>query len=73
MDAIDTLFRKKTEEAGRILGAAATTNTTTLDERLPFEVNKVLGKIQEETVRRAKLSKRKPAKVDTVIKEDGDE
>lgn len=61
MDTIEQLFRLKTEEATRILANSSTKPTSTED--LPFEVNKVLGKIREETARRAKLSKRKPETV----------
>lgn len=64
MDAIENLFIKKTEEATRILAnAAAAKEKKEKDQsELPFEVNKVLRKINEETSRRAKLSKRKPLK-----------
>lgn len=64
MDAIENLFIKKTEEATRILANAASSKDKEKKDasELPFEVNKVIRKINEETSRRAKLSKRKPLK-----------
>lgn len=64
MDAIETLFSRKTEEATRILANAAAAKEKKEKDaaELPFEVNKVIKKINEETSRRAKLSKRKPLK-----------
>jgi hypothetical protein len=59
MDAIEQLFRLKSEEATRILAAKVAPEPEEASQSLPFEVNKVLGKIKEETARRAKLSKRK--------------
>jgi hypothetical protein len=57
-DAVEALFIKKTAEAAQIV--AANVQTSTVDNSdIPFEVNKVLYKINEETERRRKLFKRK--------------
>lgn len=59
MDAIEQLFQRKTIEASNLIKASdKLTNTA----ELPFEVNKVLYKINEETERRKKLFKRKQEK-----------
>lgn len=60
MDSIDQLFAKKKIEAAEIV-AAKTRNKTEEEsqQQLPFEVNKVINKIDELTEKRKKLFKRK--------------
>lgn len=59
MDVIEELFTRKTVEAANIVRTTDKSNNEVAVTELPFEVNKVLYKINEETQRRQKLFKRK--------------
>lgn len=59
MDAIAELFKQKTQEAERIV--ASKPKSVAASDEVPFEVNKVLAQISQETARRAKVLKRKPS------------
>lgn len=59
MDCIDQLFAKKTREAAEIVAAKPTRIKTEPETGLPFEVNKVIAKIDELTEKRKKLFKKK--------------
>jgi hypothetical protein len=61
MDALESLFLKKTQEASQYLTNKATQKSVPeadSDTVIPFEVGKVLYKIEEETKRKARLSKK---------------
>lgn len=61
MEQIDNIFEAKTREAINVLAQKESKrDTTSKNEVLPFEVNKVLNQISQETKRRAKVLKRKP-------------
>ena len=60
MDPIDELFARKTLEAQNIIVHRQKHHNDTTTQDVPFEVNKVLYQIGQETQRRAKLLKRKP-------------
>lgn len=59
MDNIDQLFAKKKIEAAEIVAAKNRKKSDSQDSQLPFEVNKVINKIDELTEKRKKLFKRK--------------
>lgn len=63
MDQIDKLFKDKTEEAYAILQETANQNPRLAEDNsvIPFEVSKVLNQINQETQRRKRVLKRKPA------------
>jgi transcriptional regulator of met regulon len=59
MDTIEQLFKRKTEEAISIVAQRSQTEKE-ITVPIPFEVNKVLNQIAQETERRNKVLKRKP-------------
>lgn len=59
MDQIDALFADKTSEARAIVQSRRRSIEKQVDD-VPFEVNKVIGQLRQETARREKLFKRKP-------------
>lgn len=61
MDAIDQLFQSKREEAKLIVSKRRESTNPVGGDEIPFEVNKVLNQLKQETQRREKLLKRKPS------------
>lgn len=60
MDPIEELFARKTREAANLVDSRKKQDIEATPQDIPFEVNKVLYQIGQETQRRAKLLKRKP-------------